>query len=321
MTGAAKSAPPSCRPAALTAPGSGDSRNAGIKRSDGSGRLRFKPAGLNAVWLTGDFVWSKCGWSACAPASDVAEAGSGTDTARSNCNAQPPKTAANRHSAATIAIADRERGGLSLLVTVAQLYQRKSDGQRPTANYTVNSSHHGPRAGQLDSAGHLSESSATRSAPQAHRQPVAYPAAGGRATTVGRKPYFGAALRPWPVPPTSGIAGTPAASPGGPARGVLPNAAGSPLAGGATAVQPGGCHQLRTVSGDHRRGHGQCESGFVRPGSRFGTTSGLAGLGRGDTHPGRIRRRGSGHRRRRGPLPWPADQVDDQRLVIGSSRS
>src|SRR5579875_395272 len=121
MAGAAESAPPGVQLEAPAGPGSGTSRSAGSRRSDGSGRLRFKPADLNAVWLTGDFLWSKLGWSACAATSDVGEVGGGTDTARSNCSTQPPKAAANTHSATTVAITDRDRGGLSFRVTVAQL--------------------------------------------------------------------------------------------------------------------------------------------------------------------------------------------------------
>ncbi|EUA34262.1 hypothetical protein I552_5045 [Mycobacterium xenopi 3993] len=186
---------------------------------------------------------------------------------------------------------------------MAQLYQRKSDGQRPTANYAVNSSHHGPRAGQLDSAGHLSESSATRSAPQAHRQPVAYP----RLVGVPR-PWGGSRISVQRLGhgPFRRLVASPAHQPRArrTGKGVLPNAAGSPLAGGrppSNRAVATSCARLAAITGGAR----SMRKRFRTPGSRFGTTSGLAGLGSGDTHPGRIRRRGSGHRRRRGPLPWP----------------
>src|ERR1700751_6275901 len=84
-----------------------------------------------------------------------------------------------------------------------------------------------------------------RNAPTADALPVrscaCYPAAGGRATKVGRKPYCGRA-RPYGCPATLpiGTPGMPAAIAGGGIIGVPPSAEASGPASGAGAVQLGG---------------------------------------------------------------------------------
>jgi hypothetical protein len=94
----------------------------GITRSSVGGRLRCSPADVTGTFFTGNDAccrWALSPWTTVTAVSDSGV----SDAARSNRKSQHPATAASKHTAAAMAMADRSSGGVRtrLNPTVPQL--------------------------------------------------------------------------------------------------------------------------------------------------------------------------------------------------------